>query len=85
MKRLSLNLPYFGRRRLPLADALHLLHGSIEIVRRHINEAEHTAQEDDPILLIKIINEAQDLRLAAMQAYHRSDERARRQQKPASQ
>lgn len=85
MKRFSLNLFYFGRRRFPLADALQFLHGSMEIVRRHITDQNYQPQEDDQILLIKIINEAQDLRLLAMQAYHHFDERAQHSEKLSSQ
>lgn len=84
MKRFSLNLFYFGRRRFPLADALQFLHSSIEIVRRYIIDRDYTPQEEDHILLIKIINEAQDLRLAAMQAYHQFDERVQHSEKLSS-
>ncbi len=78
MRRISLNMFYFRKRRLPLADALQLLHGSIEIVQRYIAHPHHVPDDEDHILLIRIINEAQDLRLAAMQAYHGLEMRAGR-------
>lgn len=60
----------FGKRRLPLVDALHFLHSSAEIIRRHVSNNNHLPDEADFILLKQIINKAQDVRLEAMYTHH---------------
>ena len=74
MRKLSSLLFTFGKRRLPLVDALHFLRSSAEIVRRYAPDKNHIPDEAEFVLLTQIINEAQDLRLAAMHAYYCFDE-----------